>query len=170
MMKNTLFSAFLVGLVASIAFILIQPLFGMATLTSRHAAAYMNFGAYSETMALIIAWFVHLSVSIGYALLATVIFNFNSSLIVSSSQVILLGWITTLIATPANEWVVKLVTTQHLPAFSTLAGLNTEIGAKLWLHIMFFVFVMAGLYFIKSEKFLPQRLSRLASSESISSK
>ncbi|WP_339725587.1 hypothetical protein [uncultured Paraglaciecola sp.] len=148
-MKNTLITACIVGLVASIAFILVQPLFGLATLTSRHAAAYINLGGYSDIAALLLSWFVHISVSIFYALLATGIFTINHSMIVSVAQVIILGWFTTLIATPANEWVVKLVTTQQFPDLSSLAALNTQIGPKLWLHILFFAFVLGGLFIIK---------------------
>ena len=144
-MRNTLITAFIVGLIASIAFIIFQPLFGLATLTSRHAAAYVNFGGYSEVSALILSWFVHISVSIAYAVISTVIFNYNNSLWISSLQVIVLGWFTTLIATPANEWVVKLVTTRIFTPLSELAPLNTDIGPKFWLHVMFFVFVLLGL-------------------------
>ncbi|WP_426357645.1 hypothetical protein ACPUVO_14445 [Pseudocolwellia sp. HL-MZ19] len=150
-MKNTLITAFIVGLIASIAFIIFQPLFGLATLTSRHAAAYVNFGGYSESAALILSWFVHVSVSIAYTVISTVIFNFNHSLWVSSAQVIVLGWFTTLIATPANEWVVKLVTTETFTPLSELAPLNTAIGPKFWLHVMFFVFVIFGLWFKKAK-------------------
>lgn len=151
-MKNTFITACIVGLIASIAFILIQPLFGLATLTSRHAAAYINLGGYSETAALLLSWFVHISVSIFYALLSTAIFTFNHSLMVSVGQTIILGWFTTLIATPANEWVVKLVTTKQFPDLDTLAALNTQIGPKLWLHILFFAFVLGGLWMIKMKK------------------
>jgi hypothetical protein len=152
-MKNTFITAFIVGLIASIIFIIFQPLFGLSTLTSRHAAAYINLGGYSETAALVLSWCVHISVSIAYALVSTVIFNINHSWWVSSAQIIVLGWFTTLIATPANEWVVKLVTTQTFTAYSDLTPLNTQIGPKLWLHIMFFVFVLIGLWFknIKSD-------------------
>ena len=149
MNKNTLMIAVSLGLVAGIAFILIQPLFGMATLTSRHAEAYVNLGSYSQTAALIISWLVHISVSIFYALLSVVVFNLNHSLLISFIQVIVFGWVTTLIATPANEWVVKSVTTGQFPAFNALSGLNTEIGPKLWLHIMFFTFIVCGLYLIR---------------------
>ena len=149
-MNKTIFiKAILIGLIASIAFILIQPFFGLTTLTSRHAAAYVSLGGYNETVALILSWVVHVSVSIVYAILSTLIFSINSSLIISSIQVLVLGWITTLIATPANEWVVKLVTTQKLPDISALAPVNTDIGPKFWLHVMFFVFVMIGLYVVK---------------------
>ena len=149
MKAHTIITAIFIGLVSSVAFILIQPLFGMATLTSRHADAYVNYGGYSATFALIISWFVHCSVSIFYALFASLIFSINHSLLVSVGQVIILGWLTTLIATPANEFVVKLVTTQQFPTLSSLSALNTEIGPKLWLHLLFFVFVLAGLWLIK---------------------
>lgn len=144
-MNKTLFIALFIGLIASIAFILAQPFFGMATLTSRHIAAYINFGGYTETNALILSWFVHVSVSMAYALTSAIIFHINRSLLVSISQIFILGWFTTLIATPANEWVVKLVTTQKLTAFSQLQPLNTDIGPKFWLHVMFFAFVLSGL-------------------------
>ncbi len=152
MNKNIFIKSILIGLIASIAFILIQPFFGLATLTSRHAAAYINLGGYNETIALILSWFVHVSVSIAYAILSTFIFSINSTIVVSTIQVLVLGWITTLIATPANEWVVKLVTTQRLPDISTLAPINTHIGPKFWLHVMFFIFVIIGLYVVKIKK------------------
>tara|TARA_R110001583_G_scaffold6618_2_gene33534 strand:+ start:6938 stop:7414 length:477 start_codon:yes stop_codon:yes gene_type:complete len=146
MNKKSLITAAFVGLVASIIFIIVQPIFGMATLTSRHALAYVTYGAYSETSALILSWFVHISVSVCYALLSMIIFNINRSLLVCTLQVVILGWITTLIATPANEFVVKLVTTSSFPALSSLSAINTQVGPKLWLHIVFFVFVMVGIW------------------------
>jgi hypothetical protein len=146
MNKNTLITALIIGLMASIAFILVQPLFGMATLTSRHADAYINHGAYSAPVAFLLSWFVHISVSIIYALISIVIFNYNHSLLVSFVQVMVLGWITTLIATPANQWVIKLITTGEFVSVGSLSGLNTQIGPKFWLHIMFFVFVIVGFY------------------------
>jgi len=149
---HTVTTALLVGLFASVAFILIQPLFGMLTLTSRHAAAYMKLGEYSATSALVISWFVHISVSIFYAFISTIIFNINSSWLVSVGQVIGLGWLTTLTATPANEFVVKFVTTLQFPDLNSLSALNTELGAKFWLHILFFVFVVAGIFLVNRIK------------------
>lgn len=145
MNKHTLTTALILGLIASVVFIVAQPLFGMATLTSRHASAYVNYGSYSETSAVILSWLLHIGVSIFYTLLSTLIFNINHSLFVNFSQIIALGWISTLFATPANEWVVKLVTTQQLPLLESLSALNTQIGPKLWLHILFFTFVICGL-------------------------
>lgn len=152
MNKNIFIKAIFIGLIASIAFILIQPFFGLTTLTSRHAAAYVSLGGYHETIALILSWVVHISVSIAYAILSTLIFSINSTMLVSSIQVLVLGWITTLIATPANEWVVKLVTTQKFPDISSLAPINTDIGPKFWLHVMYFVFVIIGLYVVRTKK------------------
>lgn len=136
---------FLIGIFSSIAFIVIQPLFGMLTLTSRHASAYVNLGNYNETAAVALSWLVHVSVSIFYTFISSIIYNFKPSYLVSFGQVISLGWLTTLLATPANEWVVKLMTTGQFTAINSLSGLNTDIGPKLWLHILFFVFVLSGL-------------------------
>jgi hypothetical protein len=146
MKRNIFINTFLIGLVSSIAFIMIQPLFGMLSLTSRHASAYINLGGYNETLALVLAWFLHISVSIFYTFISTAIFYFNHSILVSFGQVIILGWLTTLIATPANEWVVKLITTEKFTAINSLSALNTQVGPKLWLHILFFTFVLCGLW------------------------
>jgi hypothetical protein len=154
MNKNTIITALIIGLIAGIAFILIQPLFGMATLTSRHADAYINMGAYSEIFALVLSWLVHISVSVIYALVSSVIFNYNHSMLVSFVQVMVLGWITTLIATPANQWLIKLITSGEFLSLSSLSGLNTQVGPKLWLHIMFFVFILVGLYSTRSRYFI----------------
>jgi hypothetical protein len=153
MNKSRIINAALIGLIASIIFILIQPIFGLSTLTSRHASAYVKFGQYSEFTAMLIAWFVHISVSIAYAQLSAFIFTINHSLKVNAVQVVFFGWLTTLIATPANEFVVKLVTTRSFPALDSLSGLNMEVGPKLWLHIVFFVFVMIGLVMTKDKFF-----------------
>ena len=146
MNKKTIITTFVVGIIASIVFILIQPVFGMSSLTSRHAAAYVNFGGYSEIGALLLSWFVHISVSIAYTILSILIFSLNSTWSVNTIQILVLGWITTLIATPANEFVVKLVTTEKFPALSSLSAVNTDVGPKLWLHIIFFAFIVAGLW------------------------
>lgn len=149
MNTNTLITTFFIGIFASIAFILIQPLFGMLTLTSRHAAAYIELGNYNTIVAMTLSWVVHISVSIFYTFISLSIYNFNHSISVSFLQTIVLGWITTLIATPANEWVVKLITTGQLTAITSLADLNTQVGPKLWLHILFFAIVIFGFSFTK---------------------
>ena len=150
--QKVILTALIVGLFASVAFIFIQPLFGMLTLTSRHAAAYVKLGEYDASTALLLSWFVHMSVSVFYALLSTIIFNVNRTWLVNITQVFALGWITTLTATPANEFVVKLITSLQFPDLSTLSALNTEIGPKLWLHIMFFGVVIAGVWLMNKNE------------------
>ena len=157
---NNLVTTLLVAVIASIAFIWIQPLFGMLTLTSRHAAAYMAIGGYSEAIAVILSWIVHVSVSIFYTLVSLLIYNLNHSYLVNFLQVVLLGWLTTLLATPANEWVVKLITTGQLPAIDSLSALNTQVGPKLWLHIMFFIMVVVGISIIKNSSLLNSAQAR----------
>jgi len=151
MNKSTLTKAIIIGLIASIAFILAQPLFGMSTLTSRHAAAYMT-GGYNESVAIVLSWIVHISVSIFYAFVSIVIFNANNTVLASIGQVVVLGWITTMTATPANEWVVKLVNSQSIPSFSQLSAINTDIGPKFWLHVVFFAFIVALLWLSKIKR------------------
>ena len=138
MKNNTLITTFFIGIMASIAFILIQPFFGMLTLTSRHASAYVEIGNYNEIVAITLSWFVHISVSVFYTFISLSIYKVNHSIIVSLLQIIVLGWVTTLIATPANEWVVKLITTEQFTPLSNLSALNTHLGPKLWLHFLFF--------------------------------
>ena len=150
--QKVILTALIVGLFASVAFIFIQPLFGMLTLTSRHAAAYVKLGEYDASTALLLSWLVHMSVSVFYALLSTIIFNINRTWLVNITQVFALGWITTLTATPANEFVVKLITSLQFPDLSTLSALNTEVGPKLWLHIMFFGVVIAGVWLLNKNE------------------
>ena len=156
---NNLVTTLLVAVIASIAFIWIQPLFGMLTLTSRHAA-YMDIGGYGEAIAVILSWIVHVSVSIFYTLISLSIYKLNHSYLVNFLQIVLLGWLTTLLATPANEWVVKLITTGQLPAIDSLSALNTQVGPKLWLHIMFFIMVVVGISIIKNSSLLNSAQAR----------
>jgi len=151
MNKSTVTKAIIIGLIASIAFILAQPLFGMSTLTSRHAAAYMT-GGYNESVAIVLSWIVHISVSIFYAFISIVIFNANNTVLASIGQVVVLGWITTMTATPANEWVVKLVNSQSIPSFTQLSAINTDIGPKFWLHVVFFAFIVTLLWLSKIKR------------------
>lgn len=153
MNTKTLLTSLFIGVFASIAFILIQPLFGMLTLTSRHAAAYMELGNYNTIFAISLSWFVHISVSVFYTFISLSIYNLNHSIVVSFSQIIILGWLTTLVATPGNEWVIKLITTGQLTTITSLSDLNTHIGPKLWLHLLFFVLVVVGISITKLTRF-----------------
>ena len=149
MTPHKLITALLISVAASVAFILIQPLFGMTTLTSRHAEAYINLGGYSEITAVFLSWIVHVSVSVAYGFVSALIYHYGRSIIVTLGQVVVLGWLSTLIATPANEWVIKFITTGQLTSISSLSSLNTALGAKFWLHILFFVLITSGLWLAK---------------------
>lgn len=155
MNKNSMLKALFVGLMASIAFIIIQPLFGMSSLTSRHAEAYITLGGYSEFNATLLSWLVHISVSLAYSIVSMLIYHFSNTNLTSTLQILILGWITTLIATPANEFVVKLMTTMQAPELDSLSALNTEIGPKLWLHLMFFVLIIIGFKIVKLKDIQP---------------
>ena len=96
-----------------------------------------------------LSWVVHISVSVFYTFISLSIYNFNNYISVSFVQILVLGWITTLIATPANEWVVKFITTGQLTTISSLSDLNTQVGPKLWLHVLFFGLVIVGITFTK---------------------
>ncbi|MEP2650823.1 MAG: hypothetical protein ABJH06_02425 [Paraglaciecola sp.] len=146
---KSLIRTFLISLCASIAFILIQPLFEMTTLTSKHSAAYVNLGGYNEVAAVLLSWIVHVSVSFVYGGMSTLIYHYNQSMLMTISQVIILGWLTTLIATPANEWVIKFITTRHFTSISLLPPPHSEWDAKLWSHILFFILVVSGLWLAK---------------------
>ena len=106
--------ALLLGAIVGVLFIIVQPLFGMDTLTSRHAAAYQQLGNWSAFPAMIIAWFAHLAVSVFYGLLCGIVVLKYARL----SHVVLFtlafSWLTTLIAPPANALIVQLVSFQQI--------------------------------------------------------
>ncbi len=141
-----LFSITAIGVSAAVLFILVQPLFGMETITSRHSQAYISQGGYSDIAAITLSWGLHTLVSIVYATASIAIYTLNSSKWVSLGQVLLLGWVSTLIATPANVIAIKVITLGYFPDFSTVPPLNGDVGPKLWLHIVFFVLVLAMAY------------------------
>ncbi len=146
------FYAVIIGILASILFIVIQPMFGIDTITGRHTQAYVSQGNYTVATATIIAWAVHVIVSVFYALASVIIFRINSSFIVSSVQIMVLGWVSTLLATPANVFVITAITTQSLPDLSSIPPLNMALGAKFWLHIIFFVLVVVTLHLVDSRE------------------
>jgi len=136
--QKTLFVSAIIGFIVGIAFIFVQPLFGMSPLTGRHAAGYMKLGSMSETSALLTAWSIHLFISVCYGLATGIALKISKKVVPFILQVFALGWLTTLIAPPANALIVKLVGTGAFPALSSLPALNYSIDAKLILHIVFF--------------------------------
>ena len=136
--KKILFISSIIGLIIGVAFIYVQPLFGMSPLTNRHAAGYMKLGYMSEGSAIFVAWSIHLFISICYGLATGIALIISKKVVPFILQVFALGWLTTLIAPPANALIVKLVGTGAFPALSSLPALNYSIDAKLILHIVFF--------------------------------
>ena len=148
LLLRTFFMSVVVGTLAGVLFVAIQPLFGMETITSRHAQAYIAQGGYSDGLAIAIAWAVHTVVSIAYALVSFTIYSVSKAYWVSLFQIAFLGWISTLVATPANVIVIKTITTQSFPDLSLIPSLNGELGAKFWLHIIFFVLVVLTIHLV----------------------
>jgi len=153
-MKNTLLISTLSGFIVGVLFIYVQPLFGMTPLTDRHAAAYTKLSNIGPSMALVIAWAAHLLVSVCYGIatgLALYISNKISNttskkLLTFGLQIFALGWFTTVIAGPANQLIVRLVTSNGFPSLDGLPPLNFNFDAKLVLHLIFFLVI--GLFLL----------------------
>lgn len=137
--------AAMLGVVAGVVFILIQPMFGMDTLTSRHAGSYQTLGDWGRVTAIIIAWTAHLAVSVFYGLLCGVLLLSTMRLTRIALFTLIFTWITTVIAPPANAMIVQLVSFQHLQ-LEKLPGLNVSLDVKFWLHFLFFAAITAVLY------------------------
>ncbi len=146
-MRSTrlLLLAGLLGLVVGVLFILVQPLFGMDPLTSRHAAAYQKLGGWSAAPAWAIAWFAHLAVSVAYGLM-------SGLLVITATRwpwmvlgTLAFGWVTTVIAPPANAIIVQWVSVQRLD-LGNLPALNLALDEKFVLHLAFFAVITAILH------------------------
>lgn len=153
---KTLLESLLIGTFAAIVFIIVQPMFGMLTLTSRHSTAYTEIGNYAPGIALILSWLVHIGVSVFYTFVSLTIYKLNNSTFANVLQIAFLGWVTTLLATPANEWVVRFITSGKFAELSSLSGLNTEIGPKLWLHVFFFLLLVISFWVIQTKSSILQ--------------
>ena len=141
---HLLLAACAVGAIVGIAFIIVQPWFGMSTLTSRHAAAYQELGNWSAAPAVIIAWMAHLAVSVFYGFISGLVILKYRSLGIISLFTLAFSWTTTLIAPPANALIVQLVSFQQIRP-ELLPGLNFLLDAKFFLHLLFFVAIVAVL-------------------------
>lgn len=145
-MKNTLLIGALTGFIVGVLFIYVQPLFGMSPLTDRHAAAYTKLSDISPSMALVIAWAAHLLVSIGYGIVTGLALYISKNLFTFGLQIVALGWFTTVIAGPANQLIVRFVTSNGFPSLEGFPPLNFNLDAKLVLHLIFFVVI--GLFLL----------------------
>lgn len=139
--KQTLLIGAMIGFIVGVLFIYVQPLFGMSPLTDRHAAAYVKLSDMSPSVAIVIAWFVHLSVSMAYGFASAVALLISRNLFTYLLQIVVLGWFTTVIAGPANQLIVRLVTTKGFPSLEKLPALNFNFDTKLALHLIFFLVI-----------------------------
>ncbi len=144
-----IFMAGLLGVAVGVLFILVQPLFGMDTLTSRHAALYQQLGGWSATPAVLIAWFAHLTVSVLYGLMSGIVVMTVSRLKLVAMLTLAFAWVTTVIAPPANAIIVQLVAYGHIDG-NKLPGLNFNLDEKFVLHLAFFAAISGVLYLYRS--------------------
>lgn len=145
-----LFMACLLGAVMGVVFIVIQPLFGMDTLTSRHAASYQKLGNWSSLAAITIAWTAHLAVSVFYGFLSGIAVLSTSQLKIVALFTLAFSWLTTVIAPPANAIIVQLVSFQQIQ-INQLPALNFSLDVKFVLHLVFFAAISAPLYVYKKK-------------------
>ena len=138
------------GAVMGVIFIMMQPLFGMDTLTSRHAAAYQQLGGLSAAPAIAIAWIAHSAVSIFYGLISGLVMVKFSRVGVIALFALLFTWFTTVIAPPANAMIVQLVSFQQLK-IDQLPALNFALDVKFLLHLVFFAAISIALYIYKNK-------------------
>ena len=137
--------ACLLGALMGVVFIVIQPLFGMDTLTSRHAAAYQQLGNWGGVAAIIMAWSAHLAVSVFYGLLSGIAVLSTERLGIVALFTLAFSWLTTIIAPPANAIIVQLVSFQHIQT-GQLPSLNFSMDIKFALHLVFFAVISVALY------------------------
>ncbi|WP_423928248.1 hypothetical protein [Dokdonella sp.] len=128
-----------------VLFIIIQPVFGMETLTSRHAQMYQQLGHWSSGAAVAIAWIAHMSVSVIYGFLSGIVVLRSTRLPIVALFTLVFSWLTTLLAPPANAIIVQLVSFQEINA-GGLPGMNFSLDAKFMLHLMFFAAIGAALH------------------------
>ncbi len=149
--KKTLIIGAIIGFIVGVLFIFVQPLFGMSPLTDRHAAAYIKLGDISPSMAIVIAWSAHLLVSIAYGLATATALLISRNLPVFALLIVALGWFTTVIAGPANQLIVRAVTSKSFPSLENLPALNFNLDPKLALHLIFFLVI--GLFLLGYSRF-----------------
>jgi hypothetical protein len=146
-----LFMAGLLGVVMGVVFIVIQPFFGMDTLTSRHAASYQKLGNWDSIAAIAIAWAAHMAVSVFYGLLSGIVILKTARLELIVLCTLAFSWLTTVIAPPANAAIVQLVSFQKLH-FSQLPALNFSLDVKFVLHLVFFFVISAALHVYRKKR------------------
>ena len=149
--KKILLIGAIIGFIVGVLFIYVQPLFGMSPLTDRHAAAYVKHSNMNPSVAIVIAWLAHLLVSTAYGFASAAALLISRNLFSYLLQIFVLGWFTTVIAGPANQLIVRLVTTKGFPSLEKLPALNFNLDEKLVLHLIFFLVI--GLFLLVYSRF-----------------
>ena len=132
----------LAGVTGAVVFWLMQVVRGGPTITEFMGAQIVATGSYSESLATVLGWAVHLGVSLSYALLFGMIawllraMNFAAAMALTLVIALVLGWATAVLAPPAISVTISLLGGQRWPA--ELFPLNTEINLPFWNHLLFF--------------------------------
>ena len=145
-MKRLILTGVLGGIVGAVFFWWYQTTFQGASLPAFIGSQIVRQGDYSLSPTLV-GWAVHLGVSFSYgsllAFVAQILFprNYIWNRAASLGAALFLGWIATLIAPPAIQITIALLSGKGFPA--TLWGLNPASGHTFWNHVFFFVLVWA---------------------------
>ena len=143
--RFSVISWFSAGVAGSVSFWLFQVISGEATITQFMGDQIATEGGYPLRFAPLIGWGVHLTVSLSYALLFTVILwiistkSAGATLGIGLVLALALGWITTLLTAPAITTIISLLSGKGFPA--ELPPLNAEVGLPLYNHLLFFAVV-----------------------------
>ncbi len=143
-MKRLIFAGVVGGLVGALIFWWYQTTFQNASVTNFIGHQIVTQGKYSFSKTMV-GWAVHLGVSLSYgfllAILALVLFprSFFLNRAASLAVALFLGLVTTLIAPPAIQITIAILSGKGFP--SPLWGFNPASGHTLWNHMIFFLVV-----------------------------
>ncbi|MBI2880412.1 MAG: hypothetical protein HYY21_02430 [Candidatus Tectomicrobia bacterium] len=146
-MKRFIVSFVVGGVLGAIEFWAIQKAVLGFTIPAFMGGQIVAQGGYPQSLATPIGWAVHLGVSLAYAFLLVAVllipFSRSSAARAVAGLVIalLLGWVTTLLTSPAIAATISLLSGKGFP--SSLPPLNTGLGAPFWIHLAFFATVWA---------------------------
>ena len=143
-MKRFVFTSIVGGVIGALVFWLYQTTFQGNSITAFIGSQIISQGNYSLSPT-VVGWAVHLGVSLSYgillAFLAQILFP-NAYLwnrVASLVAALILGWITTIIAPPAIQITIAILSGKDFP--SPLWNLNPASGHPFWNHIVFFMSV-----------------------------
>ncbi len=130
------------GVAGSLVFWLFQVLTGDSTIPQFMGEQIASQGGYPMRLAPLIGWGVHLGVSLSYALIFSVIMavlpleSSGTRLGVGLVLAAVLGWVATLLTSPAIAVTISVLSRTGFPA--ELPGLNTDVDLPLYNHLLFF--------------------------------